>query len=303
MNKTNEKAIAARIVLLRGRLGLSQKAFAELIGRSVSFMNKVENGHSSISDQLVATISSTFSVAADWLEKGIGLLVIESIGDRFRVARKSHDYTQEELAAELKVSRNSVGMIERGEMRPNEEVITALCDLLWINKNWLLTGTGNMERTELTPVYSMLRVDPTLRVHMRAFLDHLERGPRRRSAEKEEAVQEPEVWTTAYGINDLIQARLFFDYYHIPYQEEENGGLKIQKARHVDWEHQRDIEERCRRARIPQITDHPQAFIDQDGNTVVCFAPYDVEETELPWIEKSPYNFYGYGTTMFVVRC
>lgn len=299
----NEKAIAARIVLLRGRLGLSQKAFAELIGKSVSFMNKVENGHSSVSDQLLSTISSTFGVEMDWLEKGTGSLVIESIGERIRIARKSHDYTQEELAAELKVSRNSVGMIERGEMRPNEEVITTLCDLLWINRNWLLTGIGSMERTELTPVYRMLRVDPALRVHMRAFLDHLERGPRWRSMEAEEAEHEPEEWTTARGINDLVQARLFFGHYHIPYQDAEDGGVKIKKPRLVDWERQREVEDRCRRARIPQITDHAEAFIDSEGNTVVCFAPYDVEDTTLPWIEKSPYNFYGYGTTMFVVRC
>jgi hypothetical protein len=32
---------AGRIVFLRGRLGLSQKTFAELIGKSAVYMNKV----------------------------------------------------------------------------------------------------------------------------------------------------------------------------------------------------------------------------------------------------------------------
>ena len=98
---------AGRIVFLRGRLGISQKAFAELIGKSAVYMNKVENGKAEPTAQLLSSISGTFGVAISWLERGEGPLIVESVGDRFRQARKSREYTQEELAGELHISRNS----------------------------------------------------------------------------------------------------------------------------------------------------------------------------------------------------
>ena len=180
--------INGRIVLLRQRLGLSQKVFGERVGKSVGYVSKVEAGKINISPELLEKISAVFGVDEDWLRSGTGTLVVESIGDRFKQARKARDYTQEELALELKISRNSVGMIERGTFRPGEEIVEALCDKLWIDRNWLLTGTGHMERTELTPFYTLLRQDPGVRRHIRSFIEHLERGPHK--PEKEDWAKE-----------------------------------------------------------------------------------------------------------------
>lgn len=168
---------AERIVLLRNRIGLNQKAFAELIGRSPGYLNRIENGKDVLTLPLVARISETFGISKEWLEEGKGTLAVESIGERIRRARKSRGYTQEELSLELGVSRNAVGMMERGSIRPNEENLVKLCSKLWINKHWLLTGRGNMEKTELTPFYELLRRDPEAREHIRAFIEGLERGP------------------------------------------------------------------------------------------------------------------------------
>ena len=189
---------AGRIVFLRGRLGLSQKTFAELIGKSAVYMNKVENGKAEPTAQLLSSISGTFGVAISWLERGEGPLIVESIGDRFRQARKSREYTQEELAGELHISRNSVGMIERGTFRPGEETVEALCSKLWIDKNWLMTGQGSMERTELTPFYEILKSYPAVREHIKTFIDHLEHGPGR----AEETAEAEDRWATAYSLSD-----------------------------------------------------------------------------------------------------
>ena len=167
--------INGRIVLLRQRLGLSQKAFGERIGRSTGYVNRIENGKNTPTPVFLSSISETFGVSEAWLQNGIGPLVVESVGDRFRQARKARGYTQEELAEELWISRNSVGMIERGAFRPGEEIIDSLCEKLWIDKNWLLTGTGIMERTELTPFYELLKKDPQVRSHIKSFIEHLER--------------------------------------------------------------------------------------------------------------------------------
>ena len=39
---------------------------------------------------------------------GNGSLAVESVGDRIKQARKARDYTQEELAGEIGVSRKSM---------------------------------------------------------------------------------------------------------------------------------------------------------------------------------------------------
>ena len=170
--------ISGRIVLLRQRLGLSQRAFGERIDRTAAYVNRIENGKTAVTPAILQSISDTFGVSIDWLQDGVGPLIVESVGDRFKAARKKRNYTQEELAEELKISRNSVGMIERGTFRPSEEIIDLLCSKLWIDKNWLLTGVGNMERTELTPFYELLKRDPGVREHIRSFIDHLN-NPRR----------------------------------------------------------------------------------------------------------------------------
>ena len=175
-----DEKVCGRIELLRRRLNLSQKAFAERIGRSAGYVNRIENGKDTPTPAFLQSVSDTFGVDYSWLTTGIGPLVVESVGDRIKQARKSREYTQEELAGEIGVSRNSIGMIERGTFRPSEEVINSLCSKLWIDKNWLLTGQGSMERTELTPFYELLKRDLAIRAHIKSFIDHLD-NPRRES--------------------------------------------------------------------------------------------------------------------------
>ena len=166
--------INERIGLLRNHLGLSQRVFGEQVRRSVGYISKVESGQLNPSKNVVEAICSIFDVDERWLKEGMGYLETESVGDRVKRARKARHYTQEELAAELGVSRNTVGMIERGMVRPGDKVIRKLCDKLWIDQMWLLTGTGHMDRTELTPFYEMLRRDPRIRRHIKAYINHLD---------------------------------------------------------------------------------------------------------------------------------
>lgn len=296
--------VCARMILLRQRLGLSQKAFGERIGRSAGYVNRIENGKSVPSPDLLERISAAFGVGKSWLETGEGKLEVESIGDRFRQARKSRDYTQEELAEELHISRNSVGMIERGTFRPGSDIIDALCSKLWINKNWLLTGSGRMERTELTEVYRLLRVDPELRMHLRSFIDHLDASCGlylSGSEEKEEA----DCWTVAYMVHDIPAARQFFARYNIEYREENETGrvrFLVKKEREVDRKRAHDAEARVRRAGLAQLCDHVFVYRDRFDNTLITFSPYNVEHVKQTWIEKSEYSLYGHGSGTFVVR-
>ena len=302
--KGSSVEVCGRIVLLRQRLGLSQKAFGERIGRSAGYINRVENGKSDPSSDLLERISAVFGVSRLWIETGEGRFEVESIGDRFRQARKARDYTQEELAEELHISRNSVGMIERGTFRPGSDIIDALCLKLWINKNWLLTGTGSMERADMTPIYTALRVDPELRAHMKSFINHLEtvsRSYRRERDEREEADR----WVPAYVFNDIPAARSFLKHYNIEYREENEAGkirIFVKAGRSVDHERVRAVKARLRRVGLAGMCDHEFVFRDRFDNTIITYSPYDVEDVRQTWIEKPGYDFYGHGSWTFVVR-
>lgn len=67
------------------------------------------------------------------------------VATRLKQARKSKGYTQESLATALRVSRGVITNIEYGKAKPQPLVIRAICDILKINENWLLSGNGQME--------------------------------------------------------------------------------------------------------------------------------------------------------------
>jgi len=109
-------------------------------------------------------------------------------------------------------------------------------------------------------------------------------------------------------VNDFDQAKLFFEEYGIPYMEEvvgENAGkLLVEEAELGDRIFIHEAEGMLRRSRIREIGDHPNVFLDENGNQVVTFSPYHVEELPKgrPWLEMSEYSIYGNGTKTFVVR-
>lgn len=298
-----DEKLCGRIVLLRHRLNLSQRAFAERIGRSVGYVNRIENGKNVPTSAFLQSVSDAFGVDISWLMTGNGSLAVESVGDRIKQARKARDYTQEELAGEIGVSRNSVGMIERGTFRPGEVVIDSLCDCLWIDKNWLMTGVGHMERMELTPFYDLLRRDPDVRRHIRSYIDHLDRP---REEEKEEREAREERWAAAYVVHDAKQARQFFEHYNIEYREAQDEAGKIvisvRAPGELDQERAHQLQNRLRRIGLTHMCDHEFVWRDRDGDTLVTYSPYDVEEVRQTWIEKVDNNFYGFGTTTYLVR-
>lgn len=65
----------------------------------------------------------------------------ETFKERLRIARKKRDYTQEEAAKEIGISRLNITNYENGRTEPDIETLGKLIDLYQINANWLL-GTG-----------------------------------------------------------------------------------------------------------------------------------------------------------------
>ena len=192
--------LGGRIGLLRQKIGLSQRMFGRLIGRSEGYVSKVESGKIHPTPEIIRTIADVFGVSEQWIRSGAGSIAqVGSLGERIKAARRARDYTQAELAEEIGCTRNTVGLVERGVVRPGEELFKTLCDRLWLDETWLLTGKGQMNRRELTEFYELLRRDPAVRRHLRQFIDHLDRTCVSRVAEEDTEKIERDGTETASG--------------------------------------------------------------------------------------------------------
>ena len=72
---------------------------------------------------------------------------MNTIGDRLKFARKSHGFTQISLADAIGVSRGVIFNLEKNKTEPQAIVLNAICQTLHINREWLVTGEGEMEDT------------------------------------------------------------------------------------------------------------------------------------------------------------
>lgn len=73
---------------------------------------------------------------------------MNTLGERLHYARKKSGYTQESLATSIGVSRGVIFNLEKNKTEPQAIVANAICDILNINKDWLINGQGNMENND-----------------------------------------------------------------------------------------------------------------------------------------------------------
>ncbi|HFD2050861.1 helix-turn-helix transcriptional regulator [Clostridium perfringens] len=66
------------------------------------------------------------------------------MNERFKLIRKKEKLSQAAFGEKLGVSRDVIGNIEYGRVDPKPLLINHLCDVFNVNKEWLLTGNGEM---------------------------------------------------------------------------------------------------------------------------------------------------------------
>ncbi len=71
---------------------------------------------------------------------------MNTIGERLKLARKSKGITQDSLAEQIGSTRSVITNIEYGKVtEPQPLALNAICEVLNINKEWLMTGKGEMD--------------------------------------------------------------------------------------------------------------------------------------------------------------
>lgn len=66
------------------------------------------------------------------------------MNNRFLEVRKHSGLTQEKFAEKLGLTRNYIGLIERGDRVPSDRTISDVCREFGVNEGWLRTGEGEM---------------------------------------------------------------------------------------------------------------------------------------------------------------
>lgn len=69
-----------------------------------------------------------------------------TIGERIRLVRSDANLTQKEFAEKLEIKQNTVATYESGATNPSDRIISSISRLFGINREWLLTGEGEMLR-------------------------------------------------------------------------------------------------------------------------------------------------------------
>ena len=98
-----------------------------------------------------------------------------NIGDRIIQLRKQQDFSQEELAKRVKVSRTIIGNYERNANTPSIEVIVKLAKVFNVSVDYLV-GEGQLSALDkdlLRRIEDIERLDDDTKKHLFFFIDNI----------------------------------------------------------------------------------------------------------------------------------
>ncbi len=86
------------------------------------------------------------------------------MNERFKQLRKATGLSQTEFAERVNLKRNTIASYEAGVREPVSAILELICREFGVNKDWLLTGEGEMFKTstldeELTTLVGSLLSD------------------------------------------------------------------------------------------------------------------------------------------------
>ncbi|MDR2541826.1 MAG: helix-turn-helix domain-containing protein, partial [Treponema sp.] len=66
------------------------------------------------------------------------------IKDRLKLIRKHFKMSIREFSKQIYFTHGVYGQVEIGQRDPNERIIQLICSKFKVNKDWILTGNGDM---------------------------------------------------------------------------------------------------------------------------------------------------------------
>ena len=168
--------IGSRLKILRKKINKSQRDFAYILGISQSAYSNYEKDERSMPSDLLSKIIISYRLNSEWLINGIGDMLITpenvekmiSTTDNTLVkqARDKNNFTQQQLADILQVSKAYISQVEQGKVKlssDNRQKVQSMLNTCTNNDETIKierihinpscgTGTIVLDEAEVTPI-------------------------------------------------------------------------------------------------------------------------------------------------------
>jgi len=84
-------------------------------------------------------------------------MAVSTVYERIKAVRKALGISQRDFCAGIYLSHSFYAKIETGTRNPNERVYELICNKYKVNKNWLISGKGDMF-SETPPDADLLQI-------------------------------------------------------------------------------------------------------------------------------------------------
>ena len=144
---SDDKTFIERLKELRKQSGLTQQQLADIVGTTQQNIAFWETGRQRPKQPSLIKLANYFNVSIDYLLVGKAQAEEKSsvFPERLRQLRIETDLTQQELAKNLNVSQQIIGLWERGERKPKIEAITNIAEYFNVSPKYLIGETNNRE--------------------------------------------------------------------------------------------------------------------------------------------------------------
>lgn len=89
------------------------------------------------------------------------------MNERLKQVRKSKKLSQREFGEKINLSQNHISSLESGTRSITGRIISDICEVYNVNREWFINGTGEMFKDELDQ-YNI--ADPEIKEMLRLFL-------------------------------------------------------------------------------------------------------------------------------------
>ena len=129
----------AKLKEARARIGISQKDLAKVLDLSPAYLSLIETERQPVSEPIAIKMRDLYGIDARWLLYGIAPKGEKS---RLRQARDELRLKQKDLASQLGISAQYLGMMERGDQEISQPVAMKMQELYGFSAEWILFGKG-----------------------------------------------------------------------------------------------------------------------------------------------------------------
>ena len=125
----------------RKQIGITQKELAAVLEVSPAYLSLIATNRQPMSEPIAFKMEKLYGISARWLLYGIGSENGEN-KSRLRSARDELGLSQKDMAAQLGISTQYLGLMERGEQPISQPVAIKMEKLFGFSAEWILFEKG-----------------------------------------------------------------------------------------------------------------------------------------------------------------